>query len=288
MIILLDNGSKRPEATKNLRRLATAMARRKGKDVHAVSMLHSSRIPPASLDGRPAETIEPFLRRQIEAGERRFAIVPLFFGPSLAIDDFLPEVVARIRADTGPFDIDVAPVLCPLPDGEPRLVDILEANIRDAMQQRQITPARILLVDHGSPVAAVTAVRQWLAARLTTRFAEVATIDEAVMERREGSEYDFNGQLLEQALERAAARHEPTLLAMQFISPGRHAGPGGDIDEIVRRARDRHPGFHAVASPLIGEHPLFEEILSERIDTAVESLRKGPQQASGGGRSALS
>jgi hypothetical protein len=28
----------------------------------------------------------------------------------------------------------------------------------------------------------------------------------------------------------------------------------------------QYPGFRVVASPLIGEHPLFEEILSDRID----------------------
>jgi hypothetical protein len=53
---------------------------------------------------------------------------------------------------------------------------------------------------------------------------------------------------------------------MQFISPGRHAGPGGDIADIARKVMGQYPGFRVVASPLIGEHPLFEEILSDRID----------------------
>ena len=266
MIILLDNGSKRPEATRNLRRLAAAMTRRKGEDVHAVSLLHSSSIPAALLDGRPAVTIEPFLRQQIDQGARKFVIVPLFFGPSRAIDVFLPEVVSRLEAEVGALQIDVAPVLCPLPGGEPRLVDILEANVRDVMQAQQMTPARILLVDHGSPLAAVTAVRTWLAAMFRLRFSGIATVAEAVMERREDRQYDFNGELLEHALATAAQQTEQTILAMQFISPGRHAGAGGDIDDIARKVMNRYPGFRAVASPLIGEHPLFEEILSDRID----------------------
>jgi len=266
MIILLDNGSKWPEATRNLRRLAAAMARRKGEDVHAVSMLHSSRIPAALLDDKPAETIEPFLRRQIDHGARKFVIVPLFFGPSRAINVFLPEVVSRLEAEVGALQIDVAPTLCPLPNGESRLVDILEANVRDAMQTQQLTPARILLVDHGSRVAAVTAVRTWLAAMLSARFREIAKVTEAVMERREERQYDFNGDLLEHALATAAQKGEQTILAMQFISPGRHAGAGGDIDRITRNAMHRHPGFRAVVSPLIGEHPLLEDILSDRIE----------------------
>jgi sirohydrochlorin ferrochelatase len=268
MIILLDNGSKRPEATMNLRRLATALTRRKGEAVHGVSLLHSSSIPPALLDGQPAETIERFLRRQIDDGARKFRIVPLFFGPSRAIDVFLPELASRLEAEAGRLDIEIAPVLCPLPGGEPRLVDILEDNVRDVMQAHQMTPARILLVDHGSPVAAVTAVRRWLAAMLALRFRDLASVAEAVMERREGRQYDFNGELLEHALATAAKGAEQTILAMQFISPGRHAGAGGDIDGIVREAMNRYPGFRAVTSPLIGEHPLFEEILSDRIDAA--------------------
>jgi sirohydrochlorin ferrochelatase len=266
MIILLDNGSKRPEATKNLRRLAAALTRRRGEVVHAVSMLHSSSIPAALLDDRPAETVEPFLRRQIDEGKRKFVLVPLFFGPSRAIDVFLPEIVSRLEAEAGRLEIDVAPVLCPLPSGEPRLVDILEANVRNVMQAQQMTPARILLVDHGSPVPAVTAVRNWLAAMLRVRFSGMATVAEAVMERREDRQYDFNGELLEHALATAAQKTEQAILAMQFISPGRHAGLGGDIDAIAREVMDRYPGFRAVTSPLISEHPLFEEILSDRID----------------------
>ncbi len=225
MIILLDNGSKRPEATRNLRRLAAALTRRKGEDVHAVSMLHSSSIPAALLDGRPAETIEPFLRRQIDEGERKFVIVPLFFGPSRAIDVFLPEVVSRLEAEVGALEIDVAPVLCPLPSGEPRLVDILEANVRDVMQAQQMTPARILLVDHGSPVAAVTAVRTWLAAMLRLRFSGIATVAEAVMERREDRQYDFNGELLEHALATAAQTSgaNDSSNAVHFTGPTRRA-----------------------------------------------------------------
>jgi hypothetical protein len=94
----------------------------------------------------------------------------------------------------------------------------------------------------------------------------MATVAEAVMERREDRQYDFNGELLEHALATAAKKAEQTILAMQFISPGRHAGPGGDIDAIASEAMERYPGFRAVASPLIGEHPLFEEILNDRID----------------------
>lgn len=297
MIILIDNGSKRPAATKNLRRLAAEMSGRVGETVHPVSLLHSSDIAPNELDGEPARTLEQFLNQQAEQGERDFFIVPLFFGPSRAIDLFLPNILKSIDVRHGALNARVAPVLCPLPEGEPRLVDILEANARDAIEQHNLRPSQIMLVDHGSPMPAVTAVRHWLAAGLAQRFAGELRVTEAVMERRPDRQYDFNGTLLEEALEAAAPKTKPTtgefwtgklsneetpvgnnqqgkqgerapadiVLAMQFVSPGRHAGPGGDIGDIVNSVANRQPGLRIVASRLISDHPLFSDILQDRI-----------------------
>lgn len=280
MIILIDNGSKRPEATQNLRRLAAEMSRRVGEHVHPVSLLHSSAIAPTDLDGRPADTLEAFLKRQVEQGERSFSIVPLFFGPSRAIDRFLPAILVGIEAQYGPLDSRVAPVLCPLPEGDARLIDILEEHTREAMDRHDLRPSQVVLVDHGSPVPKVTAVRQWLAAGLSRRFAGELRVTEAVMERRQGRQYDFNGKLLEEVLAAAAPIEAPrrplaqsrgentrtdVVLAMQFISPGRHAGPGGDISDIVETAMERNPNLRAVESRLISDHPLFADILYDRI-----------------------
>lgn len=280
MIVLIDNGSKRPAATKNLRRLAAEMSRRVGEDVHPVSLLHSSAIAPTDLDGRPADTLAAFLNRQVEQGERSFSIVPLFFGPSRAIDLFLPTILADIEAEYGPLESRVAPVLCPLPEGEARLIDILEDHAREAIERHGLRPTQVVLVDHGSPVPKVTAVRQWLAAGLARRFAGELRVTEAVMERRQGRQYDFNGKLLEEVLAAIAPIEAPgqpleqpvgggirtdVVLALQFISPGRHAGPGGDIAEIVETAMDRHPHLRAVESRLISDHPLFADILYDRI-----------------------
>jgi sirohydrochlorin ferrochelatase len=280
MIVLIDNGSKRPAATKNLRRLAAEMSRRVGEDVHPVSLLHSSAIAPTDLDGRPADTLEEFLNRQVEQGERSFSIVPLFFGPSRAIDRLLPTILADTQARYGPLDSRVAPVLCPLPEGEARLIDILEDHVREAMQRHDLRASQVVLVDHGSPVPTVTAVRQWLAEGLARRFAGELRVTQAVMERRQGRRYDFNGRLLEEVLAAAASinaqgtpqaqplgggNRTDVVLAMQFISPGRHAGSGGDIGEIVETAMARHPNLRAVESRLVSDHPLFGDILYDRI-----------------------
>ena len=133
-----------------------------------------------------------------------------------------------------------------------------------------LAPRRLVLVDHGSPIPAVTAVRTWLAARLRERLGPGVVLDEAVMERRPGPEYDFNGDLLESVLHRLAAADpaSPVLLPLLFLSPGRHAGPGGDRSAICARVESAVPGFRVYPTALVGAHPGLIEILAGRMAAA--------------------
>jgi sirohydrochlorin ferrochelatase len=276
-ILLIDNGSKKADATLSLRRIASGLAERLGETVHPVSLLHSDRIPPSELHGQAADTFESFLRRRLSEDIRRFLILPLFFGPSRAIGDYVPERVASLQGDVGPFEARIARALCPLPEGEPALVEILVERIHGAASEQGISPRRILLVDHGSPIPAVTEVRRWLARQLAQRLADDSgppvELGEAVMERRSGAEYDFNGELLEDRLRALAAEDisTPVILSMLFLSPGRHAGPGGDIADICSAVERDHPGFRVHPSALVGGHPRLLDILAARVgemDTA--------------------
>ena len=186
-IILLDNGSSRPDSTLSLRRIAASLEGRVGRPIHPVSLLHADKVPAEALDGRPAETLEPFLRSKAGAGNSRFLVLPLFFGPSRALTEFIPAKTALVSAEIGPVDARVADVLCPLPAGEPLLTQILEDNIARRASAENISPERLVLVDHGSPIREVTAVRVRLAADLRARLGPRALIQEAVMERRTGS-----------------------------------------------------------------------------------------------------
>ena len=96
-------------------------------------------------------------------------------------------------------------------------------------------------------------------------------LGQAAMERRKGAEYDFNGPLLGDLLDTIAADKAESLvvLALLFISPGRHAGPGGDIETICREAQEHNPGLEICISPLIGEHPLLVEILRDRLSATL-------------------
>lgn len=267
-LILLDNGSSRAASTRRLRGLAEAMAARIGEPVWPVSLLHADKAPLAELDGVPAETLAPFLDRRLAAGERCFLIAPLFFGPSRALTDAIPEIVAAKRVAHGPFSLDVAPPLCP-PGGEPRLIAILGDHLAEAAAAIGARAERVVLVDHGSPIPQVTAARQWLAAALRERLGASVTLTEAAMERRPGPAYDFNGEPLEHVLARLAAEEtaRPIFLLPLFLAPGRHAGPGGDIAGMRRAIEAHYPGLKIVQAKLVGDHPDLIEILAARVLT---------------------
>ncbi len=167
----------------------------------------------------------------------------------------------------------MAEALCPLPAGEPLLAQILADHVCAALGSRQPSSVDVLLVDHGSPLPAVTAVRHWLAealaALLEQRVGTKIGVAEAVMERREGPDYAFNGRLLAEVLDEVGGSASPqsprdVILAMQFISPGRHAGAAGDIAEIVTAAEAKYPGLNVQITQLMGEHPRFIDVLATR------------------------
>ncbi len=266
-LLLVDNGSKRPDSTLNLRRLAEALAGRIGEPVQPVSLLHADQVPSDLLDGRPADTFAPALRRLLSLGKRDLVLLPLFFGPSRALTQFVPDTAASLAAELGDFRLRIAPPLCPLPNGEQRLVAILQDNIRQTADSLSIVPRSVVLVDHGTPLPEVTAVRRWLGERLGERLGPGVQFEQAVMERRPGAAFDFNGPLLEDLLEDLASTDAatPVILSMLFLSAGRHAGAGGDIAGICARVEEASPGFRVYPSPLVGSHPALLDILADRL-----------------------
>ena len=89
------------------------------------------------------------------------------------------------------------------------------------------------------------------------------------MERREAEEYDFNEPLLERVVEvYEIQKKENVSIAMFFLLPGRHAGPGGDVAQII----DEHlTDVNCRMTRVIGEHPLFVDALSEQILAGINS-----------------
>lgn len=258
LTLLVDNGSLEPAATLALRVLAAKLAARLGQPVEPVSLLHSSAIDPAKIGGQPAEILEPALERRLAAGQSAFLILPLFFGPSGALTDYLPKRLAHLRGKYPALNIRVAPPL--FAPGDDRLARILADHVKASGSVSR----RIALVDHGSPAKAVVEVRNALAAQLQQQLGADYTVAASSMERREGPDYAFGDPLLEGLLRQPGWDDGEIVVAMQFLLPGRHAGPAGDVAAICRTARDSNPGLKTVMTKLVAEHPLLVDILADR------------------------
>ena len=272
-ILLADNGSGRAESVLNLRGLAQQLSELSHQTVFPVSLQHAHKIPAAQLGGRPADTLEPFLRKRLAEGEHDFLLIPLFFGLSRALTGFIPEQIESLQSRFGPFLLKLTDVLYPLPQGEPRLAGIVYDQLTHNPGNERTQ--QVILVDHGSPLPAVTEVRKRVAQDLRELLGAEASLEEAVMERREGPAYDFNGELLEQLLIRIAkATPEQSVdLAPLFLSPGRHAGPEGDIAQICARVQQRYPAFRIRIAPLVGQHPSLTGILLDRLNAGLAGFK---------------
>ncbi|MGJ7457813.1 sirohydrochlorin chelatase [Halomonas sp. MA07-2] len=264
-ILLVDNGSLRAQATLNLRRLAEELARVSGEPVEAVSLLHSHKIPAERLGGDKAVTLGPLAERLAAEGVTELIILPFFFGPSQALTHYLPERLGEVQASHPDLGVKVAlPLVDTLHGLDPRLARLLADNVRKAIAGMQ--RPTVVLVDHGSPIPEVSAVRNYLAGQLAALLEEEAgCVTFASMERREGDEYRFNEPLLADLLASPALAGREVVLAMLFLSPGRHAGEGGDIAEICEAAMAQSPGLRVVTTQLVGEHNGILEILATRL-----------------------
>jgi len=261
--LLVDNGSLQPAATLALRDLAAKLSLRIEQPVEAVSLLHSSGIAPELLGGKPAEILFPALERRLAEGVNEFVVVPLFFGPSQALTVYLPDNVARLQKKFPALRVTQAPHLHTTNDD--RLARILADQVRAEIDPLDTAAVRVALVDHGSPVELVTGVRNELAVQLAEQLGPlVAMVAPCSMERRPDPAYDFCDPLLGKLLATPPWSAGRVIVAMQFLLPGRHAGPNGDVAEICHAAETTHPSLKTTMTKLVAEHPLLVEILADR------------------------
>ena len=272
-IFLVDNGSLRPGSTLNLRRVAVALSDRSDARVEAASLLHSNKVPAEALEGIPARTLGPAATERADEGSEEILVVPFFFGPSRALTNYLPERMAQLQESYPDVRVRVA---SPLMDLEGPVDLRLARILRDGVVEQTgpgSTPT-VALVDHGSPIPEVTAVRNVLAGQLAALLeGKVHSVAPASMERRDGDEYRFNEPLLENLLDKPGFNHGNVILSMLFLSPGRHAGPEGDVAGICAEAAQRNPGLQTTMTCLAGEHPGIVDILADRLQQALDGER---------------
>lgn len=266
VILLVDNGSRRAAATLQLRQLARCVSEQVGRVVHPVSLQHADDIDPAELAGVPAQTFTAFLAGCLDAGEREFCVVPLFFGASRALTSFIPQQLAVLREQYGEFACHITDVTYPLPEGDARLVVILEELVRDIAADNDMPLQHVVLVDHGSPLPEVTAVRCQIAGELQRLLGGQVQLHQSVMQSPSVTQSERQDELLTQTLQRLIDEGvQEMVVSLMFFLPGRHAGVAGDIERICFDRVASNPGVKILTAPLLGEHPGLVDILASRI-----------------------
>ena len=264
--LLVDNGSLEPAAHEALRRAAAAIAGRAGTPVEAVSWKHSNRVTAESLRGGRAWTLGPWIRAQVEAGEREYLIIPYFDSPQGAIGSALRRDLEDLRDELGGFDFSFTDGLSS-GDG---LTAIVTENVRRACVSQSLARPAVVVVDHGGPSRASAAVRDRTADAVRAGLGnEVGRVAAASMESPDGAEFSFNLPLLAEVLAAAGFDSGDVVIAPLFLSPGRHAGPAGDLARIARGAEARAPALRCHFAELVGSHPAAAELLADALARAL-------------------
>jgi len=273
VILLTDNGSTRANATLKLRELADKLGSLTGFIIHPVSLQHANRISEEALNNIPAQVFPEFIEQQLIKGNKDFILLPIFFGESKALTKFIPDTLNALKNKYGEFQLKIADVIYPLPKGENLLCEIIHDHITGTAEKENLGLNNVVLVDHGSPIPQVTNVRKHIAQSVQESFSDDFNLEQAVMERREGTEYDFNGDLLEHWLKKKAQSGETSVIViLLFFLAGRHAGEGGDIVEICESVMKEYPELKITISPLISEHPKFLSILQSRLNSIINNI----------------
>lgn len=249
-MLLVDNGSLEPAATLNLRRVAAALESAAGHAVAPVSWKHSDRIPAERLEGRPARTLDSFIRAEYTAGCRDFHLIPFFISAQGAIGSALRRDLEELRTELGPFAFTFGPGLADLGV----IARIVAERVRETAAAAGLSQPPVVLVDHGGPSAASAALRDRLAAEVGREL--TPDFPPPVAASMEGEHPPLLADVLAGPV---CAGHE-VVVALLFLSPGRHAGTGGDIAEICAASPAR---THCTG--LIGTHPLAITALSATL-----------------------
>jgi sirohydrochlorin ferrochelatase len=263
-VALVDNGSVEPAAHEALRSAAAAVGAIAGVQVDAVSWRHSDKIAPGRLAGAPASTLGPWVRAHLAAGETQFLVVPYFISPA-------GEIGSRLRADLDSLRASAGPFQCAFTDGLDE-GGVLEGIVSDLVREAAAglrRPAAVV-VDHGGPSRASARIRDRVADGVRRALdAEVGPVAAASMESPEGDGFGFSRPLLADALRAPGFSGGDVVVAPLFLSPGRHAGPGGDLARAARQAQASSERLRCHFTRLVGEHPAAAEFLAGALQRAL-------------------
>ncbi|KAG1708684.1 hypothetical protein DVH05_022312 [Phytophthora capsici] len=255
----------------DLRQISFRLSRALGQPVVPCSFRFSDRVDPQELNGLEAKTFEKVLTEPRDSASE-VIVLPLFFGKSSTLTEFLPKTLEKVWAAASPTSSLTVRVGGCLVDQEnskdTRVAQILLERIHQVVDlEKENEDVTILVVDHGTPNRDVHESREFVSQELRELLKthkHVKLVDTACMERREGAEYDFNDPLLSVALNHYTIDKGIVVCAKMFLSNGRHAGEKGDIEEIIDDVRSRHPEVDVRVTEALGTHELLSEILQDR------------------------
>lgn len=265
IVALIDNGSLEPAAHRNLRAVARALSARTETTIHAVSWKHSDRIAPDSLDGTPAWTLAPFVRAMVALGQRDFVFIPFFISPQGAIGSALRGDLEKLRRDSvSGFDFTFTEGLA----AQGVLPAIVTERVRDVIAARRLARPSVIVVDHGGPSALSAILRDQIGE--SSRHVLAPEISQFAVASMEGAHPPL---LADQLAAPGFARHD-VIIAPLFLSPGRHAGPQGDIAQICHQtAAD---GTRCHFAELVGTHPAVVGALASALHDTLSTVHAQP------------
>jgi hypothetical protein len=283
-VLLVDNGSLRADSFLSLTSVAARVSTAVHIPVYAASARFADRV--TLPDGSKGESLESMARALLtKDAAATFIILPAFFGPSDTLTEFVPALFTKLALEYPALRYSVARAAIDVNDAaDTRLAQALLDNALAAGKTAGFTlgtTTSLAVCDHGSPVFAVGAVRghiaKQVAALASSTLSSPSLIFRAVapcsMERRAGREYDFNNPLLENLLRAPPFDSGDIILSLLFISPGKHAGGGGDIDSIVEsaisEARAEGRTLRVAKTALLGDTQAMISVLSDRLREAI-------------------
>lgn len=273
--LLVDNGSLRASAQQLLRGLGVAIREKTGATTCACSLKHTVRVDPAELDGCAAELLVDSARRLYGQGARQFVVVPYLIGPLGEISSFLNDTLEGLEQELDGACFALAPCLFA---GDVRQDTALALMLKDyvmrLIHEKSMTQPRVLLVDHGSPRPTSTFARNYIGGQLSALLAEqVSTVAVATMEEYDDPALAFNRPSLRDKLSDPTFAQGDVILAMLFLSHGKHAGQGGDVARICEEATAGNNSVQLHRTPVLGEHPDMVELLVARYEEATKRIR---------------
>lgn len=272
-VILLDNGSLRAETTRRLRQIAARLSDKIGEIVYPVSARHSNKVSVSALEGVAADVWPSFVERKVDQGVCSFVVIPLFFGMSGALVDYIPKTFQSFADKRKGLSLVVARPLVDLENpNDCGVADLMLGLLRQRFTELgKGRVSIVLMIDHGSPLQEVARCRDLVAKQMSQRLeSEGIALVACSMERRPGDAYAFSDPLLADLLESDELASEgEVVLSRMFLFPGRHAEPGGDIDSIIEASGWAKRGGVVHFCDLVGESPALIEMLEARCRTVL-------------------